>query len=90
MPKMICVKCEVELTCKQNGVGALYTFLPDERPCSIYDADLWSCPICGLEIVSGFGAEPIAEHYRSDMEKVIGMYGRVVRCRELGKVQKSS
>lgn len=86
MPRIICAKCEVEFTPKLNEVGLVETFRDDERPAKIYDADLWECPVCHFEVVSGLGLHPIAEHYKDDMQKVIGQYEKTIRCRELRKV----
>jgi hypothetical protein len=36
-------------------------------PYKAWLADVWKCPGCAVEIVTGFGAEPIrADHYHPD------------------------
>jgi hypothetical protein len=38
--------------------------LEDGSPYKLWDADLWACPDCGHQVISGFGREPLAEHYQ--------------------------
>ena len=60
----VCVTCQVELHPEHNGVGVLD--IANFGPVDIWDADLWKCPKCGIEIVSGFGNNPISSHYKGD------------------------
>ena len=64
----VCVRCQVELRPKKNGVGAI--MMASFGPYQLYDADLWACPICGVELLLGFGARPIREHYMPDFQAV--------------------
>ena len=48
---------------EKNGV-TVEERLEDGRPYKLWDADLWSCPECGNEVIAGFGAQPIVEHYQ--------------------------
>ncbi len=57
----VCVKCHCELHPEKNGVGVLD--MANHGPYELYDADLWKCPKCGLEVVGGFGDGPISGHY---------------------------
>jgi len=63
----ICVKCEIELRPKKNGV-----FLEETRhydlPYKIWHADLLECPSCGFQIITGFGRDPSAEHFEDKYE----------------------
>lgn len=34
------------------------------RSYKLWDADLFECVECGVEIITGFGRAPIAEHYQ--------------------------
>jgi hypothetical protein len=38
--------------------------LENGSPYKLWVADLWICEECGVEIVAGFGAQPIAEHWQ--------------------------
>ena len=73
MPKMICAKDQTELRPKKNGVYLVETFQPDRKPYRIWSADLWICPECGSEIISGFsgqGLTPIAEHFEENFMEI--------------------
>jgi predicted RNA-binding Zn-ribbon protein involved in translation (DUF1610 family) len=72
MPKMICVKCEVELRPEENGVKVKELFHRNTAVYRVWDADLWQCPKCGLQVVVGFGERPITEHYQDDFQKILG------------------
>ena len=61
MSKIICVKCECEFRPEQNRVGVIET--ASFGPYKLWRADLWKCPSCGIEVVSGFGRKPVAEHF---------------------------
>ncbi len=81
----VCVKCHCELRPETNGVGLLdmvergrtqgqnATFVNIE-PHELYDADLWKCPKCGIEIVGGFGLGAISTHYDDNFKEMIKHY----------------
>jgi hypothetical protein len=52
---------------KKNSV-TVEELMEDGRPYKLWDADLWACPECGVEIIAGFGQGPIAEHYQPDYQ----------------------
>lgn len=61
----VCVKCSKDMYPKKNGVGVLdYAAY---GPYQVWDADLWACPQCEIEIVVGFGQNPIARHDETDI-----------------------
>ena len=33
-------------------------------PYKLWDADLYECVECGVEVIAGFGRGPLAEHYQ--------------------------
>ena len=71
MPKIVCVDCETELIVISNDTIVIETALalPDDGIYKVYNADLWGCPVCGRQIVAGFGAVPIREdHYADDFK----------------------
>ena len=55
--------CGRFMTVKQNSV-TVEELLEDGGPYKLWDADLWACPACGLEVVTGFGTAPLAEHWQ--------------------------
>ncbi len=76
----VCAKCCCELRPETNGVGVLD--MADYGPYELYDADLWKCPKCGLEVVGGFASGPISAHYESDFQRMVDVYekkGLVIR-----------
>ena len=49
----ICAKCRVELRVKTNDVRPVEMTI--NGPAHVWAADLWHCPVCGLEVLLGFG-----------------------------------
>ena len=68
MPKMVCVNCQTELQIEKTGVFVIEMFLDPPVPYKIWNADLWQCPGCHTEIVSGFASHQLVEHYEDDFE----------------------
>lgn len=52
---------------KKNSV-TVEELLEDGQPYKLWDADLFECVECGVEIITGFGKGPIAEHYEPTYE----------------------
>ena len=40
-------------------------------PYKVWVGDLWECQGCGARIVSGFGREPLVEHYQDGFADTI-------------------
>lgn len=57
MNKPVCVKCGRICRPEKNGVVALEK-KEDGSDYRIYHADKWKCPVCGYEVLHGFG-EPV-------------------------------
>ena len=74
----VCNKCHCELRPETNGVGVLDMFRPSDsdkgEPYELFDADLWKCPKCGVEIIGGFGYNSISAHYEDDFQRMIKGY----------------
>ena len=68
---------------KKNSV-IVEELLEDGSPYKLWDADLWECEECGVEIIAGFAHEPLAEHwqlnYGAQRERLAPLYPG--RCRE--------
>lgn len=58
----VCVKCQVELRPKTNGITAVE--MASFGPYKIWAADTWECPVCHWVGILGFSASPIAEHFQ--------------------------
>ncbi|HDZ77112.1 MAG TPA: hypothetical protein ENH41_03415 [Candidatus Omnitrophica bacterium] len=62
----VCVKCEVDLRPENNEVTVAELFQNNSKIYRLWSADKWRCPICGVEVVIGFGQQAWAEHYQVD------------------------
>jgi len=84
---MICVACKKFLRTKKAGV-LIEEGMPvgdDWRPYKLWYADLYRCPTCGIEVVGGFGARPIAESFQPDYDDVAARHGpRFLRVDDCG------
>lgn len=68
---MICVVCKKFLRVKKQGV-LVEELMPERaewKPYKLWMADLFECRTCKVQMVGGFGAHPIAEHYQPDYEE---------------------
>ncbi len=70
--KRICVKCEREFKPEKNGVIVVEMFQRNTKIYKLWEADLWKCPVCGIEIVVGFAQYPYAEHFSANCEEIVG------------------
>jgi len=70
MPKLACVKCQVEYVQIGIGVYAIETFL-DKEPYKIWRADMWACPKCRHKVLDGYGKNPIAMHFEEKFQEVL-------------------
>jgi hypothetical protein len=88
--KPVCVPCRRFFRMKQSGFNFVEMMpKPGEhrakpgneepnrwQPYKLWAGDLWECEGCGASILSGFGREPISEHYKPDfVEQVIALGG---------------
>jgi hypothetical protein len=77
--------CGRFMLCKQNSV-TVEELMEDGSPYKLWDADLWECPDCGTQIITGFGKSPLAEHYQPNYQEVRTrlMPIHLGRCRKQG------
>ncbi len=59
----VCLPCGRFMRIEKNGV-TVEEQTEDGEPYKLWDGDKYRCPECGYEIVSGFGREPLAEHWQ--------------------------
>ena len=74
----VCGKCHVEMNCEKNGVAVVSGE-------GLYHGDRYKCLDCGIEIVTGFGRQPIREGWEPDFGAVLAneaCYGPVIDIRE--------
>lgn len=83
--KPICVPCRRFYRMKQGGFYFIEAMpkpghdrpapgnaMPEAwTPYKVWAGDLWHCPDCGHELVSGTGHHPVAEHYQPDFDAVV-------------------
>ena len=55
-----CVECETDFRPEKNGVWLVE--VASFGPYKIWHADLWKCPKCGKEIISGYSTHS-TEHF---------------------------
>ena len=77
MPKIVCVKCEVEYKPEENGV--VVEEMASFGSYKLWQADLVKCPKCGNEIIAGFGNENFAEHYQPDYKEILKSYPKTYK-----------
>lgn len=68
----VCKKCNIEMHPETNGVGVLD--MNDNGAYELFDADLWKCPKCGIEVVGGFGNGCISAHYEPNFQQMVAYY----------------
>lgn len=59
--KPICWKCQIEMAPEKNGVHLVG--MAHFGPQAIWNADLWYCPECGIQVVVGLGSKAWAERH---------------------------
>ena len=78
MIKIICVNCHIDLRPETNGTCVIE--MAGKDPYKVWDADTWKCPKCGVEVVTGFGNEPVrADNYAADFPEWLERYKTTVK-----------
>ena len=72
----VCVACNRFMRIEKNGV-TVEELMDDGSPYKLWDADKYKCPSCGHEVISGFGRQPIAEHYQENYAQTREAYAPV-------------
>ena len=66
-PGVVCVKCNKEM--KPEKTGELVLEMAVFGPYKIWSGDKVKCPKCGMEVVTGWGQNPLSAHYQEGFEK---------------------
>lgn len=68
---------------KRNSV-TVEELREDGAPYQLWDADLYACDACGVEVISGFGMLPLAEDWQPTYAHVRALLAPIYpgRCRE--------
>jgi len=70
MSKPVCVPCGREFKVIKNGTVAQENIGPNGEPYKIWSADLWECPVCHSQILSGFGNRPLSQVHHQDFKQI--------------------
>jgi len=85
--KPVCVPCKRFFRVKKTGYNFIEGMPTENKalpgtqepekwePYKLWVGDLFECQGCGAQIVSGFGARPIAEHYQANFDHLVHTYG---------------
>ncbi len=78
--KPVCVKCQVEL--KPSQIGVVVVDMVGGKPYQIWNADVYKCPKCGVEIVQAFATAPMMNHEQgfADYFEKVKVHRRVIYC----------
>ena len=74
MPKPVCVTCRCEFRCEKNDTGVV--IVSGDEPYQLWSGDTWKCPGCGVEIIAGFGKEPVSKRFQPKFAAVMVAYSR--------------
>ena len=69
----VCVECSIHMVALKNDRGFLTTH-SDGKPFQLWSCDEYVCPSCDHKILTGFGYQPIAEHYEDDFQGHLDSY----------------
>jgi len=73
MPRIVCVTCWCEFRLETSGTTVVE--MASSGPYKVWDGDTWKCPGCGVEVVCGFGSDPVREdHYAGDFGPWLTQY----------------
>ena len=88
--KPICVPCQRFMRCKKSGYyfiegkpwgddvehdGGVGKDSVGWTPYKVWCGDLWQCPDCLTQVISGVGHVPVSEHYLPDFDAVVARTG---------------
>jgi len=78
----ICTKCQREYKVKKQGIVTELMGMFGGKLASheLYSSDLWECPMCGHQIVGGFGEEALARHFEEKYEEILEEAGKTYKC----------
>lgn len=73
-------RCGTFMRPKTNSV-TVEELTQDRRPYKLWSADLYACEDCGAEVITGFGREPLVEHYQPEYAEIRKNRGPIYRGR---------
>jgi len=70
---LICVKCFADLRCETNGVSVA------RDPHYVQSADLYKCPECGYEVLTGAGQVHNVEYSKAVYNREAGRWKKLYK-----------
>jgi hypothetical protein len=96
--KPICVPCRRFYRMKKSGFAfvegmprggnfedpaPIGTRAPERwQPYKVWFGDLWRCPDCGAEVITGTGYQPMAERHHDDFRDLIERLGATLQIND--------
>lgn len=68
IPKVTCYQCKVPLKIEKNGVTVQMN--AKFGPYYKVEADVWRCPGCGLQVITGYASGPIVMNHNEGFANV--------------------
>lgn len=67
-----CVQCQCEMRCSKTG--ATIVVMSGGEPYQLWQADIFQCPGCGFEAVTGWASKPIRHSGQEDFKVYLERY----------------
>ena len=91
MPRPVCVKCKIEY--RPEKIDIIAEEMVQFGSYKLWCADLWKCPICGHQLISGYGREAYAERFEPDYRekqeackhRTLRFYGTIEDAKEANR-----
>ena len=74
-----CANCQTFFRPRKNSITVLETYDDGERPYKVWQADLWECPDCGTQLITGYGSRAISEQHEDDFDYYVGKVTHTIK-----------
>ena len=85
---VVCLGCNATMQIGKSGV--LGCEVADTGPYQVWYGDVYVCPICGCQVIKGWGAHPIAYKHDKDFHKNVEranyFFGTTKKSAQLAKI----
>ncbi len=65
----VCVKCQCEMRCVKTGADIVV--MSGCEPYQIWQADIFGCPSCGVEVIAGWASKPWKAQHDPDFDELV-------------------
>ncbi len=76
---LACSTCLLWMKVRRNGVNVLETLEDGTTPYKVWEADLWECPECSHQVLSGFGLHAISEKHKDHFAEHLARVNITIR-----------